>query len=47
MYVCRYVCMSGAHGKSTRMEHSTPTQLINVATKARHLIGVTIFRCST
>ena len=38
--------MPGAHEKTTGKEGATPTQLIKIA-KARHLVGVTIFRCST
>ena len=30
--------------KTRGMEYTTPTQLIKIA-KARHLVGVTIFRC--
>ena len=38
--------VSGAHEKTTGKERATLTQLIKIA-KARHLAGVTIFRCST
>ena len=35
--------ISGAHEKTVGKERATPTQLIKTA-KARHLVGVTIFR---
>ena len=35
--------ISGAHEKTVGKERTTPTQLIKTA-KARHLVGVTIFR---
>ena len=38
--------IAGAHEKTVGKERATPTQLIKTA-KARHLVGVTIFRCST
>ena len=37
--------LAGAHEKTVGKERATPTQLIKTA-KARHLVGVTIFRCS-
>ena len=42
MYMYTQEPMKETRGK----EHTTPTQLIKIA-KARHLAGVTIFRCST
>ena len=42
-----YIYQELAHYKKTRRkERATSTQLIKMA-KARHLAGVTIFRCST
>ena len=38
--------LAGAHEKTVGKERATPTQLIKTA-KARHLVGVTIFRCFT
>ena len=38
--------LPGAQENTTGKERATPTQLIKIA-KARHLVGVTIFRCST
>ena len=46
IYIYIYVYISGAHEKTRGKERATPTQLIKIA-KARHLAGVTIFRCST
>ena len=38
--------VTGAYEKTTGKECATSTQLIKIA-KARYLVGVTIFRCST
>ena len=46
IYIYIYCIISGAHEETKGKERATPTQLIKIA-KARHLVGVTIFRCST
>ena len=45
LFLYNYI-LTGAHEKTVGKERATPTQLIKTA-KARHLVGVTIFICST